>query len=72
MENITKNLLCILQDKRILRLKKQDISKFTNKVLEELKEISEQNTEIRFFVSQNPYEVILCYNINLNISSYLV
>jgi hypothetical protein len=73
MENITKNLLCVLQSKKIIRLKRNESpSKFTDKVFQELKQTAEQNSEIRYYTSQNQSEIILCYAINHIVDSFIV
>jgi len=70
----TRNILCILKEKKIVRLKKNTSrnTKYLDGVFEDFKKISEQNKEIKCFESSDPYQMIIMFDINYEISSFLI
>lgn len=70
----TKNLLCVLEEEKIIRLKKNTSrnTKYLDSVFENFKNLAKQNPEIKFFESLDNQEVIIMFDINYKISSFIV
>lgn len=75
METTTKNLLSLLKNKKIIRLKKNTTrtTKSLDKVFLDFKELAKNNKDLRVLESFDEfYEMIILYDINYRIDSFLI
>lgn len=70
----TKNLLCLLEEKKIIRLKKNSSrnTKYLDQVFEDFKKISEQNKEINYYESVDGKSIVIMFDINYQVSSFII
>ena len=73
LSSTTKSLLALLEKKKVIRLKRKNIfsAKRVDKVFEELRQIAKENKNIRCLESSDPPEMIILYDINYKIDSFL-
>jgi hypothetical protein len=71
---LTKSILSLLKEQKIIRLKKtsRNSSRHLDGVLDELREFAQQDKNLRCLESNEPEEMILLYDINYKIDSYLI
>jgi hypothetical protein len=71
---LTKSILSLLKEQKIIRLKKtsRSSSRHLDGVFDELKETARQDKNLRCLESNEPEEMILLYDINHKIESYLI
>lgn len=69
----TQNILCILNEKGVVRLKKNSSrTKYLDRVYEDFKRISNLYKHIKYYESIDCLEVIIVKDINYQISSFIV
>jgi hypothetical protein len=75
MMPLTKSLVSLLKQHKIIRLKKKTSrisSRHLDGVLDELREFARKDKNLRCLESEEPEEMILLYDINHKIDSYLI
>lgn len=68
----TRSLLAILKDEKVIRLKKHSSSKYLDGVFDNLKEVASQDKDILWFESSDNLEMVILYNHNQKIKTFLV
>jgi hypothetical protein len=70
----TRNLLCVLEEEKIIRLKKNTSrnTKYLDGVFENFKNLAKQNPEIKYFESHDNQEMVIMFDINYKISSFII
>jgi hypothetical protein len=69
----TINLLCVLEEKKIIRLKRNSSrnTKYLDQVFKDFKKISEQNKEIKYYESVDG-NIVVMFDINYQVSSFII
>jgi hypothetical protein len=70
----TINLLCVLEEKKIIRLKRNSSrnTKYLDQVFKDFKKISEQNKEIKYYESVDGNNIVVMFDINYQVSSFII